>query len=203
MSKFCNFSILALLVSCLANSALGDLSSAEAFSEAIVDEVNAILADKELGDNKQSVLKELVLNNVDIQMMGRIAILDQRELFSDEQQALLVQNVGLVVVDYLVAELTKFDKERIKIVEVSPVEGSRNYILNTLGRTKSFFRFGRDRARTNYRLTQMEKEWKITAIRINGVDIAQNYRSQINALVQRGDSAEKIVEASSYWEEPK
>ena len=176
---------------------------AEAFSEAIVDEVNAILADKELGDNKQSVLKELVLNNVDIQMMGRIAILDQRELFSDEQQALLVQNVGLVVVDYLVAELTKFDKERIKIVEVSPVEGSRNYILNTLGRTKSFFRFGRDRARTNYRLTQMEKEWKITAIRINGVDIAQNYRSQINALVQRGDSAEKIVEASSYWEEPK
>ena len=51
----------------------------------------------------------------------------------------------------------------------------------------------KQRTQTEYILKEKEGKWRIVDLTINRVNIARNYRSQIDALASRGKSADEVI----------
>ena len=98
--------------------------------------------------------------------------------------------------NWLVDDLMLFENEKITLSEYVWLPSEEKVLVRILGRKRSGFAVNnrdRQRALTEYVLKEKEDKWKIVDLTINSVNIARNYRSQIDALASRGKSADEVI----------
>ncbi len=90
-----------------------------------------------------------------------------------------------------------FEEESIELVEFTWLPGGDKALVKTLGREKlGFGASGGDRQRSHsqFVLRQKGTEWMVVDLTINGVNLAKNFHSQIESLLQRGKSFDQVLD---------
>ena len=163
-----------------------------------LDRFNALLNDQQLdAEIKREKLIQIVESIVDFETITRTALGPYASELTSEQNERFSAAFKTTLQRWIIDDLMRFENEKITLSEYVWLPGEEKVLVRVLGRERSGLAVNnrdRQRSRTEYILKEREEKWKITDLTINGVNIARNYRSQIDGLMGRGKSAEKMID---------
>lgn len=164
-----------------------------------LDRFNALLNDPQLtAELKREKLAQVVENSIDFEAITLRTLGPYASELTPEQIERFATAFKTILKRFFVDDLMRFENEEITLSEYVWLPGEEKVLVRVLGRERSGLAVNnrdRQRSRTEYILREKEEKWKITDVTINGVNIARNYRSQIEALVGRGRSAEEVIQS--------
>ena len=164
-----------------------------------LDRFNALLNDPQLAPElKREKLAQIVERSIDFEAITLRTLGTYASKLTPEQSERFSAAFKTILKRFFVDDLMGFENEEITLSEYVWLPGEEKVLVRVLGREKSGLAVNsrdRQRSRTEYVLREREEKWKITDLTINGVNIARNYRSQIDALVSRGKSAEEVIQS--------
>ena len=187
-----------LLIFCAVNI-LGavDLDQGYIMMSKQLDRFNALLNDENLAaELKREQLSQVVEDTIDFERIALKTLGPYASKLTPEQSERFHAAFKTMLKKWLVDDLMRFEDEKITLSEYTWLPSEKKVVVKVLGREKSGLAVNnRDphRARTEYVLKEREGKWRIVDLTINRVNIAHNYRSQIDALVSRGQSADDII----------
>lgn len=159
---------------------------------------NALLNDQDLdAESKRAQLLQVVDKRIDFEAIALRTLGPYASKLAPEQNERFQAAFKKTLQKFLVDDLMLFENEKITLSEYVWLPAEEKALVRVLGREKSGFAVNnrdKQRARTEYVIKEKEGEWKIVDLTINGVNIARNYRSQIDALASRGKSADDVIQ---------
>lgn len=175
----------------------GDLDQGLTMISEKFDRLNALLKNQDLdAESKREKLSQVVENKVDFKAITRKALGPHASNLTPEQKERFYKAFKITVKDWMVDDLMLFKNEEITLLEYAWLPSEKKVLVKTLGRKKSGLAVTNryeQRARNDYILKAKDGKWRVVDLTINQVNIALNYRSQIDALADRGKSAEKVI----------
>lgn len=162
-----------------------------------LDSFNTLLNDKDLdAELKRAKLSQAVDKRIDFEAIALRTLGPYASKLTTEQNERFQTAFKKTLQKFLIDDLMLFENEKITLSEYVWLPAEEKAIVKVLGREKSGFAVNnrdKQRAQTEYVIKEKEGEWKIVDLTINGVNIARNYRSQIDALASRGKSADEVI----------
>lgn len=163
-----------------------------------LDRFNLLLNDQDLdSESKQAQLSEVVESTIDFEAIALKTLGPYASKLTPEQSKRFHTAFKMKLKQLLVDDLMHFEDEEITLSEYVWLPPEEKVLVKVLGRERSGLAVNnrdKQRARTEYVLKEKEGKWKIVDLTINGVNIAHNYRSQIDALVSRDKSADEVIQ---------
>lgn len=191
---------LVLCVALLAVNALWavDLDQGFIMMSEKLDRFNVLLADQNLDpESKRAQLSQVVEDVIDFEAIALKVLGSYASKLTPEQSERFFAAFEATLKKLLVDDLMRFENEKITLSEYVWLPGEEKLLVKVLGREKSGLAVTnryKQRAQTDYILKEEEGKWKIVDLTINRVNVAHNYRSQVDALVSRGKSAEELIQ---------
>jgi len=175
-----------------------DLNQAHQLMNDQLDRFNGLLNDQALDKkSKREKLANTVEDVIHFEAIASKALGPHASKLSPSQRDRFNAAFKTTLEKWLVADLMDFEEGSITLSEYIWQPEEQKLLIKTLGREKPGFGIsGRSlqRARTDYVLEENEGTWKIVDLTINSVNLALNYRSQIEGLLRRGQSIEEVIE---------
>lgn len=190
---------LGLLVAMCAVNVLGavDLDQGYIMMSEQLDRFNLLLNNKDLdAESKRLKLAQVVEDVIDFETIALRTLGPYASKLTPEQDKRFNAAFKATLKNWLVDDLMLFEDEKITLSEYVWLPSEEKVLVRVLGRKRSGFAVNnrdRQRALTEYVLKEKEDKWKIVDLTINSVNIARNYRSQIDALASRGKSADEVI----------
>lgn len=162
-----------------------------------LDRFNVLLSNQELApEAKRKKLLEAVEGAIDFEAIARRTLGPYASTLTTEQSERFHRAFRTIIKNWLVDDFMLFDNETVTLLEYVWLPSEEKVLVKTLGRKKSGLTVtSRDRQRTrnDYILKDRDGKWMIVDLYINQVNLAMNYRSQIDAMARRGESAETVL----------
>lgn len=162
-----------------------------------LDRFNVLLSNQDLPpESKREKLSEAVEGSVDFEAIARKTLGPYASKLTEEQTVRFHKAFKIIIKNWLVDDLMLFNDETIKLLEYAWLPSEKKVLVKTLGRERAGLAVTnrhRERTRTDYILQDKDGKWMIVDLSIAQVNIAMNYRSQIDAMAKRGESAEKVL----------
>ena len=163
-----------------------------------LERFNTLLNDQNLaGELKREKLAQAVENTIDFEMIALKTLGPYASKLTPEQSNRFHLALKATLENWLVDDLMQFGSEKITLSEYLWLPSEEKIVVKVLGRNRSGLAVNnrdRQRSRTEYVLKERDGKWRIVDLTINRVNIAHNYRSQIDAMVNRGKSADDILQ---------
>ena len=163
-----------------------------------LDRFNLLLNDQQLdAELKREQLSQVVEDAIDFEAIALKTLGSYAPKLTPEQSERFHAAFKTTLKRWIVDDLMRFEDEKITLSEYIWLPSEEKVLVKVLGREKSGLAVNnrdKQRARTEYILKEKEGQWRIVDLTINRVNIAQNYRSQIDALASRGKSAEEVIQ---------
>ena len=163
-----------------------------------LDRFNLLLNDQQLDvELKREQLSQVVEDAIDFEAIALKTLGSYAPKLTPEQSERFHAAFKTTLKRWIVDDLMRFEDEKITLSEYIWLPSEEKVLVKVLGREKSGLAVNnrdKQRARTEYILKEKEGQWRIVDLTINRVNIAQNYRSQIDALASRGKSAEEVIQ---------
>ena len=162
-----------------------------------LDRFNAFLNDPQMdAELKREKLAQIVEKSMDFEAVTRRTLGPHASKLTPEQSERFFTAFKTILIRFFVDSLMQYENDEMTLSEYSWLPAEEKVLVRVLGREKSGFALNnrdRQRTQTDYVLREIDGKWQITDVTINGVNIAGNYRSQINALMGRGKSTENLI----------
>ena len=164
-----------------------------------LDRFNAFLNDSQMdAELKREKLAQVVEKSMNFEAITQRTLGPHASELTSEQSERFFAAFKTILIRFFVDNLMHYENknEVMTLSEYAWLPAEEKVQVRVLGREKSGFALNnrdRQRTQTDYFLREKDGEWQITDVTINGVNIAGNYRSQINALMGRSKSAENLI----------
>jgi len=204
-----SLAVAATLIHVIARSAAATedpAAEAKAALDPVFVEVFATARDENLSAKAKRALIEYELGTwIDYGSMSNAALGPRSEAFSKEQLAAFVQEFERYLSDLFIRRIVRFREKAIEIKQATLDAKAGVVTIRTLGGvplatgSPGFLgvttrRMWKERADVDYLVRQRSGEWRIIAIRIDGVDVARNFGDQFQAVLERSDPDALIAE---------
>jgi phospholipid transport system substrate-binding protein len=193
-------------------------AEAKAALEPVLVEIVATARDEGASAEAKRALIEHELGIwIDFGHMSTVALGPQAERFSSRQLAEFAQEFERYLSDVYIRRIANFREKQVEIKQASLNAKTGVVTVRTLGgaplgayRDVHARWTAKARADVDYLLRRQRGDWRIIAIRIEGVDLARNFREQFQAVLERSDPDGLIAElrkrnaereAQNPWEE--
>jgi ABC-type transporter MlaC component len=150
---------------------------------------------------KRALIEHELAIWIDYGHMSTVALGPQAETFSSQQRAEFAQEFERYLSDLYIRRIARFREKEIEIKQASLEAETGVVTVRTLGgtplgpyRVVSGREAAKARADVDYLLRRQRGDWRIIAIRIDGVDLARNFRDQFQAVLGRSDPDALIAE---------
>jgi ABC-type transporter MlaC component len=187
----------AVLATTIAPAAAAEDPAAEAkaaLSPVLVEIVATARDENASAEQKRALIEHQLAISIDFASMSTAALGPLAEMFSNQQLAEFYQEFERYLSDVYIRRIVRFREKEIEIQQASLDAATGVVTVRTLGGAPlgaypglATRRMWKARADVDYLLRQQRGEWRIIAIRIDGVDITRNFRDQFQAVLQRSD----------------
>jgi ABC-type transporter MlaC component len=168
---------------------------AKAALSSVLGEISATARDENLSaDQKRALIEHELAIWIDYGHMSAVALGSRAELFSSQELAEFYQEFERYLSDVYIRRIVRFRENEIEIKQASLDEKTGIVMVRTLGGAPlgafpglATRRMWKERADVDYLLREKRGEWRIIAIRIDGVDTARVFRDQFQAVLGRSD----------------
>jgi len=151
---------------------------------------------------KRALIEHELAIWIDYGQMSKVALGTQAEKFSKQQVTEFSQEFERYLSDVYIRRIARFREKEIEIKEASLDAKTGVVTIHTLGgvplgpyKVVSPRHKENTRADVEYLLRRKGSgDWRILAIRIDGVDLARNFRDQFQAVLERSDPDALIAE---------
>jgi len=186
----------------MAESADPAAEAKAALSRLLVEVVATARDQKASAEEKRALIEHELAIWLDYAYMAKVALGPRDEMFTSEQLAEFLQEFERYLSDLYIRRIVRFREKQVEIQQASLGAKTDVVTIRTLGGVPLVTtypglvtrRMWKDRAEVDYLLRQRRGEWRIIAIRIDGVDVARNFRDQFQAVLSRSDPDALIAE---------
>jgi ABC-type transporter MlaC component len=192
-------------------------AEARAALQPVLVEILATARDESTSaEAKRALVEHELAIWIDYGHMSTVALGPQAETFSSQQRADFAREFERYLSDLYIRRIARFREKEIEIKQASLDAATGVVTVRTLGgaplgayRAVASRRSTKQRADVDYLLRRHRGDWRIIAIRIDGVDLAHNFRDQFEAVLGRSDPDALIAdlrkrnaerEAQNPWE---
>jgi ABC-type transporter MlaC component len=153
-------------------------------------------------DQKRALLERELQDHLDLHTLSSAAVGPLAERFSPEQLVDFSREYERYLVGFFLKQVAGSDGKGPQVSEARLDEKSGAVLVRALGRERHPLTPGRvaaprEAARPipwDLALRQRRGRWQIVSVRINGVDVSQNFRAQLRAVLDRSDPDAVITE---------
>ena len=181
----------------------GDGPAAEvaALMRSFFQEVWGVTRDAEMPTaQKRASVAQLVSSRLDYATLSRAALGPLAERFSREEYGDFSNEYSRYVTSLIVARVARHPKYPVEVESASYDAERATVRISGRGAATVSGIPGVRRLRSRERI-QMEMllrlrhgEWRVGAVKLNGVDVSRNFREQFQSVLQRSDPASLIAE---------
>lgn len=197
-----SIALLALIVGLAGPSAADPAAEATARLEAVLAEIVTTARDPGVSPAaKRALIEHELATWLDYGHMATVALGPVAEKLSSRQLAEFTQEFQRYLADVYIRRIARFDEERVEIEGASAEPTSGVVTVRTRGgaplgayRDLPSRRMQKARAEVEYALLQRRGDWRIVAIRIEGVDLARNFGEQFKSVLEESDADALIAE---------
>ncbi|MGH7894928.1 MAG: MlaC/ttg2D family ABC transporter substrate-binding protein [Candidatus Binatia bacterium] len=185
-SRRAELALAALL--CVAGTAHGAAGDApRAVVQRLADQVLVILRDKQLSsDAKRSRIETVVYANVDFDTLSQLVLARYWSRFTPAEQARFTSEFKRHLSVTYGKSVDNYRNEQVDIMS-DREEARGDWTVKT-----KILRGGPDDILVNYRLRQVDGEWRIIDFVVEGVSLVANFRSQFQDLLASKSPGELI-----------
>lgn len=177
-------------------------AEAKAALQPVLVEILAIARDESASaEAKRALVEHELAIWIDYGHMSTVALGPQAEKFSIQQRGEFAREFERYLSDLYIRRIARFREKEIEIKQASLDAETGVVTIRTLGgaplgayRAVASRRATKARADVDYLLRRHRGDWRIIAIRIDGVDLAHNFRDQFEAVLGRSDPDALIAE---------
>lgn len=172
-----------------------------ALSPVLVEIVDTARDEDASPEAKRALVERELAIWIDYGHMSTVALGPQAKMWSSQQRVEFAQEFERYLSDVYIRRIANFREKEIEIKEASLDAKTGVVTVRTLGgaplgtyRDVHSRQRAKARADVDYLLRRQRGEWRIIAIRIDGVDLARNFREQFQAVLERSDPDGLIAE---------
>jgi phospholipid transport system substrate-binding protein len=182
--------------------AADDAAEARAALQPVLAKLVATARDEKASpEAKRALIEHELTIWLDYGQMSKVALGAQAEKFSSQQVTEFTLEFERYLSDVYIRRIARFREKEIEIKEASLDAKTGVVTVHTLGgvplgpyKVVSPRHRENTRADVEYLLRRKGGDWRILAIRIDGVDLVRNFRDQFQAVLERSDPDALIAE---------
>jgi phospholipid transport system substrate-binding protein len=196
--------VAAVVATAVAPAALAADAAAEARAalQPVLVKVVATARDENASpEAKRALIEHELAIWIDYGQMSKVALGPQAEKFSTQQVTEFGQEFERYLSDVYIRRIARFREKEIEITQTILDAKTGVVTVHTLGgaplgpfKVVSPRHKEATRADVEYLLRRKGGDWRILAIRIDGVDLVRNFRDQFQAVLERSDPDALIAE---------
>ena len=194
--------VLATSIPVAAAAAEDPAAEAKAALAPVLVEIVAIARDENASpDQKRALIEHELGIWIDYGYMSTVALGEHIEMFSNQQLAEFSHEFERYLSDVYIRRIVRFRENEIEVKEARFDEKAGVVTIRTLGGAPlgafpglASRRMWKERADVDYLLRERRGEWRIIAVRIDGVDIGRLFHGQFQAVLQRSDPEALIAD---------
>jgi len=146
--------------------------------ERVSNQVLTILGDKSLSaEDKRNRIEEVAYANMDFGTLARLVLAQNFARFSEAQRAAFIEEFRIHLSVTYGRNVESYRNERVEIVGARP-EARGDWTVST-----RIVRGGPDDLEADYRLRQIDGQWKLIDMVIEHVSLVANFRSQFQEVL--------------------
>ncbi|OPZ19129.1 MAG: putative phospholipid-binding protein MlaC precursor [candidate division BRC1 bacterium ADurb.BinA364] len=190
MRRF-KFIALAALIACLSTQALAEAKTPRQVVDETVDKVLATLKKAEYQDPQKrkelrAEIRDILLSVVDIDKVGELALANYKSKFSDAEYKQFLDVFSNLLFTTYINNIEKYQDEKIVVLK-EEIAAGRAVIQSKVVVSSGDIPI-------DYSLYQSGETWRVYDMKIEGVSLVKNYRSQFREILLKRSAAQFIAQ---------
>ena len=190
MRRF-KFIALAALIACLSTQALAEPETPRQVVDETVDKVLATLKKAEYQDPQKrkelrAEIRDILLSVVDIDKVGELALANYKSKFSDAEYKQFLDVFSNLLFTTYINNIEKYQDEKIVVLK-EEIAAGRAVIQSKVVVSSGDIPI-------DYSLYQSGETWRVYDMKIEGVSLVKNYRSQFREILLKRSAAQFIAQ---------
>jgi ABC-type transporter MlaC component len=178
-------------------------AAARASTAALFERLAAIAGDDAVSaDRKRALLEHELEEHLDLHALSGTAVGPLADRFTPEQLVEFSKEYERYLLGFLLVRIANTDPRPLEITDARHDPKTGVVALHALGNPRhavmpgslSGTREAPQRVTWDLELRQRGDRWLIRSMRINGVDVSDNFRAQLESVLRRSDPAEVIAD---------